>query len=249
MSLSTNAVFTTEALDLLNARLKEADSLNDFFSAVDALADEEKYLVNLPVFIEFSSIPNPHNDSDTALMLLDAIGEMDRANATDPRLWSFLALVVFREYLLQRWPRTTGTEWKTAISERWLLTKPSRRKLLRHGIARLWWVANLTYDPKCVRGLTSKTGDPHAYTRWTFENQNRVQSIFERQLGSNQKLMWVMIEMLYGERKHQNAYGSELANLNDSDAAKWITKEVHLRAGYRHLEILDDDEIKAEVIS
>lgn len=250
MLLSTQSVFTYEALDLLRARLKESDTLDDFFSSVDTLANDRSHLLDLPVSIEFSEKPNQANDGDSALVIFEAIGKIDPANATDPRLWSFLALVVLRDYLQERWPRTAGDEWKNAITERWLLNRnPSRRNLLRHGVSRLWWIANLTYDPAIARPLSSKTSDPYAYTRWVLENQNRVQSIFERKLGSNPVLMWVMIEILTSERRQLDGGKADIAQLSESDAVKWITKEVHLRSGYRHLEILDETEIKIEVIA
>lgn len=245
----TEAVFSAEGLDNLSARLDESESLEDFFSYVDFLVLEGKYLLPLPNEIVFSTSLDAHNDGDSAVVLFEAIGDIDRANAADPRLWSFLALVTLRDYLVKRWPRISGNEWKAAIKERGLLKTPSRRKLIRHGIARLWWVANLTYDPGCGRPLSSEKEDPHAYTRWVFKNQNRIQSIFERQLGSNPPVMWAIIETLAKDEANSLSPGDKeyVAKSSETDLVKKVTKEVHLRSGYRHLEVLDEEELR-EVI-
>lgn len=243
MTLSNSTIFTTEALDILNARLNESESLEDFFSSVDSIVRDEKYLLQWPGAIEFSSQLDPHDDGESATIVLEAVGDIDRVHAADPRLWTFLALVTFRDYLLIRWPKTMGTEWKSTIKERWLLNKPSRRKLIRHGVARLWWVATLTYDPECKRKLSSRNSNPHAYTHWAFTNQNRIQSIFERQLGSNSSVMWAIIEILVEKEEKVKSAGTENTKISQSDLVKKLTKEVHLRAGYRYLEMLEESEL------
>lgn len=58
---------------------------------------------------------------------------LTRRAASDPGLWTWLAAGPLRSYLEWRWPRTDESTW-------WRYTG---RDLLRNGLARLWWGAEL----------------------------------------------------------------------------------------------------------
>ena len=68
----------------------------------------------------------------------DYLGEMDRANAADPRLWTYLAFVTYRTYMEERWSLNGVSKWKNRVNSRWLLNRVTRGSIVRHGIARLW---------------------------------------------------------------------------------------------------------------
>lgn len=88
----------------------------------------------------------------------------------------------------KRWPLETSSEgmdkWKDRVKTRWLLHSRSitRGRLVRHGIARLWWVAHLTYEGKDKSGIAKD--DPYAYTREVFKNEDRLNAIFDREVGA-----------------------------------------------------------------
>jgi len=230
------AMFTYTALDLVRGRLEASETATDFLAEVDALANDPKNTLPLAASIEFHGSLDHADDGTNAPAVLEAVGLMDRANAADPRLWSYLGLVTQRDYMQRRWPIDKGQNWKGRVEDRWLMTRPTRQSMVRHGIGRLWWMAELTHDPSMSRPTSRQTGDPYAYTRWLFANEDRVQAIFEREIGSSSGVMWAVIEAMQGSTAS-----------NQGQAIKDLAKEVVLSTGYRRLETLDDEELRSLV--
>lgn len=228
----TEYIFNDNAIKLLALRLRDSDTPQDFLAEVDELANDRLNLLRLPEPIVFAYELDGDDDGSNAVKVLEAIGFIDRARAADPRLWSYLALVTLRDYMTVRWRLNTAKNFKQNISDHWLMTSPSRRKMVRHGIARLWWIANLTYDPKMKKPLSQKEDDPFAYAKWVFENENRRQSIFERQLGASPRVMWAILEA-----------AAESDASDQSQLIKDIAKDVNLNAAYRNLETLEQDKL------
>ena len=225
-------IFNDNALKLLSVRLRDADTPQDFLATVDELAENRSNLLQLPAPIRFDRYFDSDNDGVNSVIIFESIGLIDRARAADPRLWSYLALVTLRDYMTVRWQLNTAKNFKQNIQDHWLMTSPSRRKMVRHGISRLWWIANLTYDPNLERNLSQKEDDPFAYAKWVFANENRRQSIFERQLGASPDVMWSILEVI-----------SENKASDQSQLIKDVTKSVNLNAAYRNLETLEEDEL------
>ncbi|MGO4360805.1 DUF6339 family protein [Terrabacter sp. RAF57] len=227
--LTSDFVFTYNSLNLIRERLDQAENPEDFFAAVDNLVLDPLNTLPLAGAIEFSDSLVPEDDGENAVLVFQGLGLVDRANAADPRLWTYLALTTQREYMLGRWQLEGVRNWKGRVLDRWLLLRPTRQGLVRHGIARLWWMAELTHDSSMSRPISRNSGDPHAYTRWVFANEDRVQAIFERELGSSPPVMWAVVEAMQGSTAP-----------NQGQAIKDLAKEVRLRAGYQRLEALSE---------
>lgn len=235
---TVSSIFTNDALALLDARLEDAQQPSDFIVAADDMAQNPDYLLTLPTPIELTVDLNVEDDGENAGYIYEAIGTLDRANASDPRLWSFLSIISFREYMLRRWPLEGAKNFKNQARDHWLLTSSSPRRMMRNGAARLWWIADLTFDPELEHPLSRNTGDAFAYTKWVLENENRRQSIFERQLGRSPRLRWAVLESL-----------QEIQDPGEPDRSKELLKKVYLHTGYQRLELLPDEELKRVVYS
>lgn len=240
-NLGTNVIFNNEAIDVLASRLETSKTSEDFFVEVDKIASDSKYLLELPAPIEFSKAldSNLKKDIESAITVFEGVGSLSPAAATDPRLWSYLALVTFREYMLKRWPFDDKRDWRATVSERMLLRRLSRRPLMRHGIARLWWVTFQTHDPNLEMTLSKKSMDPYVYTQWAIGNQNRIQSIFERQLGSDQKVLRAILEFLNSSNS-----ALEANKKNESELIKAVAKELNGQSGFRQLDLLENGELE-----
>lgn len=234
--LTARFIFTSEAVDLLEQRLEESEHPDEFLLSVDEMASDGKYLVELANDIELIEPLQVGDDGYNASVLYDSIGAIDRANASDPRLWSYLATVTLRDYMLERWPLETAKNFKSFANERWLMTTASPRKLMRNGAARLWWTADLTHDPDLEHPFSAETGDPFAYTKWVLANENRRQNIFERQLGRSPKLRWAVMEAM-----------QEIQVEGEKDNSKTLLKRVYLHSGYQRMESLPEEELKKVV--
>ncbi|CAM3698683.1 DUF6339 family protein [Parendozoicomonas haliclonae] len=172
------------ALQELFNSLDSASSPEEFLGCADAIIANPKNILPLPVS---RGIPDMLTvlgkravDVDNAPLVHQYLGEMDRANASDARLWTYLAFGTYREYMEKRWPLKDMLKWKERVKTRWLLHSGSitRGRLVRHGIARLWWVAHLTFKKDASKD------SPYTYTREVFKSEDRLNAIFDREVGA-----------------------------------------------------------------
>lgn len=182
---------TESALEAVFMALESARNPEDFLAQADAIIGSPENLLALPNSL---GPPDPLSasgtravDIDNAAKVHEYIGEMDSANAADGRLWTYLAVSSYRDYMTSRWPLASEPDsdsWKRRARDRWLLHNGAvtRGKLIRHGIARLWWVAHLTYAPEATSGIAKD--DPYAYTREVFKSEDRLNAIFDREVGA-----------------------------------------------------------------
>ena len=190
------AAFTHNALSLLAVRLESAVSPEDFLAEVDALAGAPQHVLSVHGMAPFGRPLAATDDGANSQTVHETLGGMDRANAADPRLWTYLSLVTQREFMMRRWSLNPEGNWKGRVLDRWLMQRPNRRALVRNGMSRLWWIAELTCDARLERPMSAVAGDPYAYTKWVFGNEDRVPAIFERELGASPAVMWALIEVL-----------------------------------------------------
>lgn len=119
------------ALDLLAERLDSSETPDDFFAEADIIITDSANLLEMP----FSILPEEDltygQEAANARIVYNAIGALDRANAADGRLWTYLALATFREYMEVRWPLTRVKNWKSRAQTRWLMSRASRQLLAR----------------------------------------------------------------------------------------------------------------------
>lgn len=191
---------TFAALVALKEALDAAETADDFLAAADVIVHQPENELMLPLDtgdpdpLEPGSKGDSGRDADNAQQVYEFLGELDRANASDRRLWTYLAFVTYRDYMEKRWSLTETRNWKSRVRTRWLLLNVSRGKLVRHGISRLWWITTLTYDPKCQFQLSKTAGDPFAYTREVFKNEDRINSLFDREAGAVPGLVRAVLE-------------------------------------------------------
>ena len=181
------ALTESALLELFNA-LKSATSPEEFLANADAILASPGNHLPLPAS---RGVPDRLNvvgkrsvDIDNAPRVHEYLGEMDRANASDARLWTYLAFVTYREYMEKRWPLKGTGNWKNRVKDRWLLHNGSvtRGRLVRHGIARLWWVSHLTFAAAENAGIAKD--DKYAYTKEVFKSEDRLNALFDREVGA-----------------------------------------------------------------
>jgi hypothetical protein len=238
------AALTESALIALNDALDQAASPEDFLAQADAIVEEPDNRLMLPTDL---GEPDPiwpatgavGVDAANGPTVFHYIGALDPSNASDPRLWTFMAFSTYRAYMEERWPLVAELSWKNRARDRWLLRGTTRGRLVRHGIARLWWVTNLTYDAKYEYPLSKAGGDPFAYTRAVFRNEDRILALFDREAGAISSVVRAVLEhvgknVTYERDNHMRA----------------LMKELTLVMGFRDLGVLsvtDLDELIEEV--
>lgn len=241
MTTSKARAFTSGALLELQSALAGAATHEDFLAQADAVIARSANVLELPFDTGAAEQLDPGSegaqgrDASNAPLVYEFLGAMDPANASDERLWTFLAFATYRDYMEKRWP-LVGENWRGRAETRWMMPRVSRGKLVRHGIARLWWVASLTYDPKSEHRLARDSGDPFAYTRAVLANEDRVLALFDREAGAVQPLVRVVMEHL-----------AEDPSRRADSYVRDLMKEVTLVYGYRDLAALDETRLRQVV--
>lgn len=152
--------------------------LDQFFAGRDYLATSRLDVGRLP------DLRLPESDTvlfelENTIALHSALGDLNRSQAADDRLWAWLAHGPYWEYMRKRWP-VEGVENKAGyINEHYFLV--DARSLVRHGLARLWWFGYATYMPGAA--------DPYMLTRLLLKTTDARQQIMERQFWRNQKIL------------------------------------------------------------
>lgn len=223
------------ALVQLKGALDSSQTPADFLAEADRIVGDAANLLELPFdtgspeALDPGSPGSKGRDVENAPLVYEYLGALDRANASDRRVWTYLALSTYRDYMEKRWPLREDENWKSRVETRWLMLNATRGKIVRHGIARLWWVASLTYDPKGEHALSvAAAGDRFAYTREVLKNEDRVNALFDREAGALSTVVRTVLE-------HAAASPSR-----ESDKyMRALMKELTLVYGYRDLGALD----------
>ena len=236
---SCRRIFTNDAIANIQIDLAEADNADEFLARVDERAADPEQTLPSSVSIQLARPLSTHvNESENAIDLYEALPDLDPVNASDPRLWDYLAFTMCRTYIERRWPIKSEGNWKGRTKDRWFFLHPSRGVLIRHGIARLWWIANLTYDQDCSHRLSSRNGDRYAYTRWVLENEDRVIAIFDRRLGSDTRLRFALLDAMQASSRK-----------NNSGAIRDAARQIRLQQSYRQFNVIERDELEKAVSS
>ena len=129
--------------------------------------------------------------------------------ASDLRLWAYLAHDTYWEYMRKRWAidvvsddddEDTGTNKMIArIGSRYFFKASKGKAFVRQGIARLYWGAYLTYDE-------TNTKDPYEITEYFFSKQDIFAVSTEHALARNKALLIGALKALknYGELKRKD---------------------------------------------
>ncbi len=182
-------------------------------------------------------IGGPETDFQNAKILYEAFSQsINPVQASDLRLWAYLAHIQHWDYMNTRWKIDTpdeedeeaedaqweeqGEEKKTSankildrIGYRYFFKASRGKAFVRQGISRLFWSTYLTYD--------ADNENPYEYTEYFFSKQDIFTSITERSYARNKILVLAALKEL---KAHPELGRTEirlfLAKLNQAGAIK-----------------------------
>lgn len=231
-------IFTNQYVDKLYKDIQQGNSLMDYLeeelevSADDTLVSRVDVSETLP---ELN--PTAEGDAESAIQIYEYLGDLNNTQASDPRFWTYLAHITFREYTMKRYELNEDMktqEFISSVKEHWFVGE-NDRSLRRHTIARLWWASKLTVSPwgKDAENFGHlENDDPYIYTRILLSNQDIYQSILERTLGRSSKILIAFLEYL-----NQNP------EFRVRSAYRNLIKEINLISGFKKITMLPFDEI------
>lgn len=168
----------------------------------------------------------PETDFQNAKIVFESFnGKVNPVQASDLRLWAYLAHVQHWDYMHSRWKidvpdeeedpddgkKSPRDKMLDRVKTRYFFGASRGKAFVRQGIARLYWGAYLTYD---------ETNDnPYEYTEFFFNKQDIFTSITERSYARNKVLVLAVLKEL---KKHPELSRADirlfLAKLNQAGA-------------------------------
>jgi Family of unknown function (DUF6339) len=180
-------------------------------------------------------IGNELKDTENAIQIHKALPNLTPLQARDPRLWVRLTHIEFWSYMRKRWPierylKDSEKKGEGRVLERYFVPQSQSRALIRNGVARLWWAAQLSFSPM--------RDNPYELTQVLLSTLDITQSILERSLGRAPNVVVGFLEFL---RRHKD----ELLSGGDANRAKirQLTKFLNLHGGVCILDYLEESQI------
>jgi hypothetical protein len=195
---------------------------------------ESNLSFRVPLNLELPEGKNLY-DLENAIRLHKALPKFSRLQARDPRLWTRLAHVECWSYMVKRWavgPDSDGAQTQAnKIASRYFVRQSQSRALLRNGISRLWWIAELTHD--------EYRDNPYELTAVLLATLDITQTIMERNFGRSNGIATALLELI----QTRNDLLIKEGNTSRLRVRK-LGKFINMQGGLSVLDTLPKDEIK-----
>ena len=167
------------------------------------------------------TVGDSKTDFENAVKIFEAFkGQLNPVQASDLRLWSFLAHNTYWDYMRKRWAIDIASEEDeddsgkdkivSRIGSRYFFKASKGKAFVRQGIARLYWSAFLTYDE-------DNKENPYEMTEYFLSKQDIFTVSTERSLARYKTLLLAALKVLkeQGDLK-RSQIRSYFLNLNQA---------------------------------
>lgn len=186
-----------------------------------------------PVCLDFPENGNL-KDTENAICFHKALRHLTPLQARDPRLWTRMTHVDFWQYMRLRWPveKHMGNEGRAVrfVESRYFVPQSQSRALLRNGIARLWWTAQLSYD--------ADRDNPYELTAVLLSTLDITQQIVERGMSRANNIIKGFLEFL-----HRNSSTLLIGGDKNRTRIRRLAKHLNMHGGVCILDLLSQSEI------
>lgn len=183
-------------------------------------------------------LPNSTNlfDLENAIRIHKAMPKLSRLQARDPRLWTRLAHVECWDYMRARWPIGEDSNGQSRshnkVVARYFVRQTQSRALLRNGISRIWWLAEMTRD--------NDRDNEYELTGVLLATLDITQSIMERNFGRSDSIATALLETI-AENKTILIESGNTSRYRVRKLAKFL----NMQGGVCVLDTIPKDRIKA----
>jgi hypothetical protein len=221
-------LFTNNYVNKLYRNLEVDENLESYKE--DHFAFEKNFATGKSgIFINdnFNLDPDVHI-STNSISLYENL-RINETQASDNRLWTYLAHVHFRKYMKKEW-KIDFTKDRIKIidfiRDRYFLNILNIRSLTHNGIARLWWYTHLTID--------ESRKDKYELTKVLLSLQDIPVSLLERSMGSSKNVRKAVLEFVLENPKLKTS-----KNIQD------LMRLLNLAGGVKNIPMLKLHEIKS----
>jgi len=173
-------------------------------------------------------------DTANAIGFHKTLRHLTPLQARDPRLWTRMSHVDFWQYMRQRWPAekhmTNPDRAVRFVESRYFIPQSQSRALLRNGIARLWWTAQLSHDPD--------RDNPYELTAVLLSTLDITQQIVERGIGRANNIIRGFLEFLLRNRSILLTGGDK-----NRTRIRRLAKHLNMHGGVCVLDLLSHSEV------
>lgn len=148
-------------------KLKD-DLKHEFYQGSEFMYDKKQVLM-LPNIQKMEGLVDKldaKDDCKTAIIIYEAFQNLEPIQASDDRLWTYLAHVDLYPYMIKRWSEVYNGKASNPsqyILDHWFLASSAQTSLMRHAISGLWWSVFLSID--------NTRQDKYELTKVLFKNQ------------------------------------------------------------------------------
>jgi len=138
---------------------------------------------------------NDLKDFENAVLVHQALPKLTPIQAQDHRLWVRLTHLECWDYMRKRWPADAKKPESQAsyIKSHYFVGGTDGRALLRNGIARLWWMAKLSFD--------ETRANPYELTDLLFAQLDIAKNLLERSLGRSASVLQTFLQFVLDNKK------------------------------------------------
>lgn len=134
---------------------------------------------------DFNLDPNPKGAPEITNLrnVYEKLPSLTPAEAADRRFWVGLCICHAWDYVKKRWEIAPGkVKNPSKICSHFLYVHSLRRSHTRNALARLWWIARLTYD-------TNNEEDKFHLAKFVLSDTDYVINLLERSFSNNPKVV------------------------------------------------------------
>lgn len=230
-------IFRTKYAQKLRSDVISETSL-EFYKSKNFVYDKNQVLT-MPN-IEFSSdlIGKLDCDDDfkTAVSIYEAFKGLEPIQASDERLWLYLAHVNLYPYMIERWPDAyTGKTSNLGkyILDHWFLSSSAQSSLLRHALAGLWWSVYLSVDE-------SKGKNKYDLTKILFRQLDfPTRTLGTYKLGRHKEAVLGILEFI---QEYEDLFKTKF-----EDKTRFVTKHLNVVGGVKPISYYDRNFFKSEL--
>src|SRR5690554_6880860 len=161
--MAKQPIFKTKYVQKLKTELNE-----EFYKSNEFVYDKNQVYVfpNIEQTEGLIDKLDVNDDCKTAIAIFEAFEKLEPIQASDERLWVYLAHADLYSYMVKRWNAVqngTAKDAKGYILDHWFLTSTAQGNLMRHAVSGLWWSVFLSVD--------KERDDKYELTKVLFKNQ------------------------------------------------------------------------------
>jgi len=157
----------------------QAGNILGSFDATTAIL-ESRIIADAPPKLEMPG-DGSLRDAENVRRIFQWLNHLTPVQASDPRLWVYLAHGPYADYTAARWPVDADTNVSDRIRDRYFLEGEGLASLVRNSVARLWWFGYLTRD--------SKQADPFELADVLLSLQDIQVAFLERAIGRSPRIL------------------------------------------------------------